>query len=123
MVFWTQALLAFLVWIAVGTVIARRGKSVRQWAARRGRNAAPIAMGGLLAAVLILFGSMSALAKAGGFGGTTMSPPVWFVVTLAGGAFIGAQTAATIVLAAIARQAAVTSRVPPASTIQDSSYE
>ena len=121
--FWPQALISFLIWIAVGWYVARNGRHLRTRAAKHGLQAAFAASMALFVAIGLLFISMSLIANQGGFSRSSMALGVWFMVTLTGSVFIAIQTAATIVLTAAARQAAVTSGLSATSSLQDSKHE
>jgi len=121
--FWTQAAISFIFWLAAGYGVARNGSKVRAVGSRLGRAAVPAGAFTLFIALGLLFWAMSMVANSGGFGAARMSPLVWLIVTVVGAWFISAQTVATILLAASARQAAVTSRVGAASRVRESINE
>ena len=110
--FWAQALVSFGLWVAYGVVQARRASRIRQWArqvspALRGLWAAGLFLGG----AGIMLGALFSLAARNGITPQGIAIWGWAVLSLAGLAFVHAQTLAMALLVVSAQEAVTRERV------------
>lgn len=113
--FWAQALLSFGLWVVYGVVQARRAARIRAWAkgvspTLRGLWAAGLFLGG----AGLMLGALLSMAARNGISPQGIAPWAWILLSLAGVAFVHAQTLAMALLLASA-QPTVTSERAAAS--------
>ncbi|MEA2552991.1 MAG: hypothetical protein QOJ65_1167 [Fimbriimonadaceae bacterium] len=104
-VLWAQAFASFAVWVAYGFIQARRARLLRTKF-----SAMPRRTRTLLGPILLLGGAATLLVGVGlaglygGIAGGQLVPWAWLTVTLAGLAFVHAQTMASLVMISLASE-------------------
>lgn len=97
--FWAQAILSFVIWVAYGIRFARRGAQVKAWALAKSPSKRGITAGGLfLLGMVALFGAMMAAAAAKAVRPDGIVLWAHLLITLAGLGLVHAQMLAMALL-------------------------
>ncbi|MBX3118257.1 MAG: hypothetical protein KF784_04270 [Fimbriimonadaceae bacterium] len=114
-----EAVVSFVVWVAYGWTVWRRGPQIRKKYGQIEKNKRILAsiwlmIGGL---IVLMFGMYGASQFAGTAEGS-LSPVGWLIVAAVGCVFVHAQTLAAAIMTTLMERE-VTSVAPQSSTIQE----